>query len=192
MANSRSLVTPTSSPLLEKALRDKLQRRNDLGGGLGQLEPLAVRLGLMHDTLRPQLHHPRLLVFAADHGLAVDSIADPRLPTTHDTVERLLTKKLPLTAFAGAQQVAVTVVDCGMADIVAPHDRLLQRKIAHATRNSRASPAWSLPTSSPATSPCWRALAWALTKVLRWCWRASRTARCATSSSVVRRWNLTA
>lgn len=143
MANSRSLVTPTSSPLLERALRDKLQRRNDLGGGLGQLEPLAVRLGLMHDTLKPQLHHPRLLVFAADHGLAVDSIADPRLPTTHDTVERLLTKKLPLTAFAGAQQVAVTVVDCGMADNVAPHDRLLQRKIAHATRNSRASPAMS-------------------------------------------------
>ncbi len=143
MANSRSLVTPTSSPLLEKALREKLQRRNDLGGGLGQLEPLAVRLGLMHNTLKPQLLEPHLLVFAADHGLAVDGIADPRIQPTHDTVERLLTKKLPLTAFAGAQQVAVTVVDCGMADIVAPHDRLLQRKIAHGTRNVRASPAMS-------------------------------------------------
>ena len=102
MANSRSLVTPTSSPLLEKALREKLQRRNDIGGGLGQLEPLAIRLGLMHNTLKPGLHDPQLLVFAADHGLAVDGIADPRVQPTHDTVESLLTRKLPLTAFAGA------------------------------------------------------------------------------------------
>ena len=144
MSNSRSLVSPTSSPLLEKALREKLHRRNERGGSLGELEPLAIRLGLMQNTLKPRLNDPQLLVFAADHGLAVDGIVDPQIRATHDTVHMLLGNQLPLTVFARAQQLEVTVVDCGMAQNMAPHDRLMMRKIAHGTRNCRASAAMSL------------------------------------------------
>jgi nicotinate-nucleotide--dimethylbenzimidazole phosphoribosyltransferase len=144
MSASRSLVTPTSSPLLEMALRDKLQRRNEVGGSLGELEPLAIRLGLMQNTLKPVLHAPQLLVFAADHGLAVDGITEPQSRATHETVHALLYNQLPLTVFARSQQIDVTVVDCGMAQNLAPHDRLMMRKIAHGTRNARASAAMSL------------------------------------------------
>ena len=144
MATSRSLVTPTSSPLLEKALREKLQRRNERGGSLGELEPLAVRLGLMQNSLKPRLLDPQLLLFAADHGLAVDGIVDPQVRATNETVQLLLSNQLPLTVFARAQQLEVTVVDCGMAQNLPPHDRLLMRKIAHGTRNCRASAAMTL------------------------------------------------
>ncbi len=150
MVTNRSLVTPTSSPALEKALRDKLQRRNEAGGSLGELEPLAIRLGLMQNTLKPRLHDPQLLVFAADHGLAVDGIQTPgrqgglAARTTRETVRMLLTNQLPLAVFARAQQIEVTVVDCGMAEVLQPHERLLMRKIAHGTRNTRASVAMSM------------------------------------------------
>ena len=144
MSNHRSLVTPTSSPALEKALRDKLQRRNEAGGSLGELEPLAIRLGLMQNTLKPHLHAPQMLVFAADHGLAVDGITALHVRPTQDTVHMLLTNQLPMTVFARAQQMAVTVVDCGMAQNMPPNDRLMMRKIAHGTRNSRATAAMSL------------------------------------------------
>lgn len=144
MSQSRSLVTPTSSPLLERALREKLQRRNELGGSLGELEPLAIRLGLMQNTLKPVLHGPQLLVFAADHGLAVDGVTDAQARSTHDTVQMLLSGQLPLTVFARTQQIEVTVVDCGVAQILPSHDRLLMRKIAYGTRNARASAAMTL------------------------------------------------
>ncbi len=144
MSNSRSLVTPTSSPLLEKALREKLQRRNEMGGSLGELEPLAIRLGLMQNTLKPVLRDPQLLLFAADHGLAVDGITDATARATHETVHLLLSNQLPLTVFARSQQLEVTVVDCGMAQNMPPHDRLMMRKIAHATRNTRSSLAMTL------------------------------------------------
>lgn len=142
--SNRSLVTPTSNPLLEKALREKLQRRNEVGGSLGELEPLAIRLGLMQNTLKPRFQHPQLLVFAADHGIAVDGIRDVHGRATHETVRMLLNNQLPLTVFARAQQLELTVVDCGMAEKLPPHDRLLMRKIAHATRNSRVTSAMSL------------------------------------------------
>jgi nicotinate-nucleotide--dimethylbenzimidazole phosphoribosyltransferase len=150
MASGRSLVSPTSSPALERALGDKLQRRKEAGGSLGELEPLAIRLGLMQNSLKPRLHDPQLLVFAADHGLAVDGIQPPgsqgRLAgrTTHETVRMLLTNQLPLTVFARAQRIGVTVVDCGVAEKLQPHERLLMRKIAHGTRNTRANSAMSL------------------------------------------------
>ena len=136
--SNRSLVSPTSNPLLEKALREKLQRRNEAGGSLGELEPLAIRLGLMQNTLKPRFQYPQLLVFAADHGIAVDGIRDAHGRATHETVRMLLNNQLPLTVFARAQQLEVTVVDCGMAEKLPPHDRLQMRKIAHATRNARA------------------------------------------------------
>ena len=147
MATPRSLVSPTTQPLLEKALREKLQRRSEVGGSLGELEPLAIRLGLMQNSLKPRFRDPQLLVFAADHGLAVDGIAGPKGRATHETVRMLLTNQLPLTVFARSQQLEVTVVDCGMAEKMTPHDRLLMRKIAHGTRNARVSAAMSLELS---------------------------------------------
>jgi nicotinate-nucleotide--dimethylbenzimidazole phosphoribosyltransferase len=144
MVQRRSLVAPTSNPLLEKALRAKLQRRAESTGSLGELEPLAVRLGLMQNTLKPRFSDPRLLVFAADHGLAVDGLAGPNGSATSETVQHLLNNRLPLSVFARIQQVEVTLVDCGIAENLPAHDRLLMRKIAHGTRNARVSHAMSL------------------------------------------------
>jgi nicotinate-nucleotide--dimethylbenzimidazole phosphoribosyltransferase len=141
MSNNRSLVTPTTNALLERALREKLAKRSEVGGSLGELEPLAMRLGLMQNTLKPAFFDPQLVVFAADHGIAVDGI--PGRPTS-ETVQMLLHNRLPLGAFARAQGIGVTVVDCGMAENVPPHERLLMRKIAHGTRNARSSSAMSL------------------------------------------------
>ena len=144
MVTSRSLVSPTSNPLLEKALREKLLRRSETGGSLGELEPLAVRLGLMQNTLKPRFRDPQMLIFAADHGLAVDGITAPRGRQTQDLVHQLLTNQLPLTVFARSQQLEMTVVDCGIAENMPVHDGLLMRKIAHGTRNARVTAAMSV------------------------------------------------
>ncbi|MCW5634530.1 MAG: nicotinate-nucleotide--dimethylbenzimidazole phosphoribosyltransferase [Rubrivivax sp.] len=147
MSAARSLVNPTSNPALERALRDKLVRRQEVEGGLGELEPLAIRIGLMQNTLRPRFREPQLMVFAADHGVAVDGVdtaAGVQARSTAQTVQRILTHQLPLTVFARAQQMRVTVVDCGLADNPPVHDRLLLRKIAHGTRNTRVTMAMSL------------------------------------------------
>lgn len=144
MAISRSLIAPTSNPLLERSLLDKLRRRGDATGNLGELEPLAVRLGLMQNSLKPRFRDPQLLVFAADHGMAVDGIVAPARRQTHEQVHQLLTGQLPLAVFARIQQIALTAVDCGVAEEIAAHERLLRRKIAHGTRNARVTDAMSL------------------------------------------------
>lgn len=144
MAVSRSLISPTSNPALERALAERLQRRREAAGSHGELEPLAVRLGLMQNTLRPRFRDPQLMVFAADHGIAVDGIADPLRCETYRQVEKLLDGQLPLGAFARLQNIGLTVVDAGVSADLGSHSRLLMRKIAHGTRNARLTGAMTL------------------------------------------------
>ncbi len=144
MSLNRSIISPTNNPLLEQALRDKLKRRAEAAGSLGELEPLAVRLGLIQNSLKPRFRAPQIAVFAADHGLAVDGVGDASTASTAKVVGSLMASKLPLSVFAHIQGLELSVVDCGVAESVAPHPRLLARKIAHGTRNARVTAAMSL------------------------------------------------
>jgi nicotinate-nucleotide--dimethylbenzimidazole phosphoribosyltransferase len=144
MAVSRSLIAPTSNQLLERTLLAKLSRRAEAIGSLGKLEPLAVRLGLMQNSLKPRLRDPQLVIFASDHGMAVDGIDAAAKYRTTEQVQQLLNGQLPVAAFARHQQIGLTVVDCGLAENTAAHERLLMRKIAHGTRNARITGAMTL------------------------------------------------
>lgn len=144
MSVNRSLIIPTSNPLLEQALREKLQRRSETTGGLGELEPLGIRLGLIQNTLKPRFRTPQIVIFAADHGLAVDGVGAPGRTSTARLVHNLLTSQLAVAVFARLQGLELSVVDCGVAEAVTPHARLLARKIAHGTRSARATMAMSL------------------------------------------------
>lgn len=136
-------IAATHDPLLERALVAKLRERGAVAGSLGELEPMAVRIGLMQHTLKPRLQDPHLLIFAADHGLAVDGLHAPNRLTTQAQVEQLLLGRLPASVFARQQQMALTVVDAGVAARLPRHEQLLVRKISHGTRNARMGPAMS-------------------------------------------------
>jgi nicotinate-nucleotide--dimethylbenzimidazole phosphoribosyltransferase len=144
MPVSRSLIAPTANPLLERALRDKLKRRSETTGKLGELEPLAIRLGLVQNSLKPRFRAPQIALFASDHGIAVDGVSAASETSTAKLVQGLLSSQLPVAVFARNQGMDLSVVDCGVAEAVAPHPRLMARKIAHGTRNCRVNMAMTL------------------------------------------------
>jgi nicotinate-nucleotide--dimethylbenzimidazole phosphoribosyltransferase len=143
MPVNSSLISSTLNPVLEAALRNKLAQRGETAGSLGELEPLAVRLGLIQNTLKPRLRDPQIALFASDHGLAVDGI-DSSGRTTAGTLRQLLNGQLPVSVFARIQSMELMVIDAGVAESLEPHPRLLSRKIAHGTRSARAGPAMSV------------------------------------------------
>jgi nicotinate-nucleotide--dimethylbenzimidazole phosphoribosyltransferase len=138
-----SLISPTTRPALEQALRLKLSRRSETTGSLGELEPLAVRLGLIQNSLRPKLRQPQLLVFAGDHGLAVD-VNQAGGRSTAQLVYDIVASRVPLSVFAHNVGMSLNVVDSGVAEPLAAHPGLMLRKIAHGTRNCRVAQAMSV------------------------------------------------
>ena len=144
MSLGSSLISATPNPALESALRERLERRRPATGSLGELEPMAVRLGLVQNTLAPRLRDPQLALFAADHGLAIDVDGAPPARTTGGLVRQLLDGCVPVSSFARQQAMELLIVDAGVAEPLDPHPRLMQRRIAHGTRSARVGLAMSL------------------------------------------------
>ncbi|MDL5032656.1 nicotinate-nucleotide--dimethylbenzimidazole phosphoribosyltransferase [Pelomonas sp. APW6] len=144
MSIHQSLISPTANPELRRALSERLQRRAALAGGLGELEPLAIRLGLIQDSLTPRFRDPTVALFVADHGLAVDGLPLMWGRTTKQHADLLLHNRLPCSVLARTQGLQLSLIDCGIAEEMPPNPRLQSRKIAHGTRNSRLGPAMSL------------------------------------------------
>lgn len=123
-------------PWLSDALQAKLRRRHGVTGYHGELEAVAIRLGLIQNTVKPRLRSPQLLVVAGDHGLAVD-LGRGHLPSSATQVSHILGGRVPMAAFAFQQRVGLTVVDAGLAEDLPPTPTLVSRKIAYGTHNTR-------------------------------------------------------
>lgn len=137
MSIHESLISPTANPELESQLRARLARHAAIAGGFGQLEALALRLGLLQNTLTPRFRDPVLALFAADHGLAVEGLPQPFERSSQEQVMLALQSRLPAAVVARLHGLQLQVIDCGLADNLAPHPKLLLRKVAHGTRNAR-------------------------------------------------------
>ena len=133
--------------LHDPALRDQLQRAIDNKtkprGALGRIEALALQLGLILGSTRPELMAPQMLVCAADHGLAARGVSAYPSDVTWQMVQNFLAGGAAVSVLARQHALALTVVDCGVRHDFAPADGLLVRKIAPGTHDASAGPAMS-------------------------------------------------
>jgi nicotinate-nucleotide--dimethylbenzimidazole phosphoribosyltransferase len=110
----------------------------------------------MQNTLKPRFSDPQLVIFAADHGIAVEGL--PR-PGTADPEQVQQAARRPAAAVGvrAAQQLEL----CRWSTAAWPptmqaHDRLLMRKIAHGTRNARVGRRCRSTRPRPRCAPAWR------------------------------------
>ncbi len=134
----------TIAPLdrgLEPALRAAVDGKAKPPGSLGRIEELAVRIGLIQQTLQPKLGRGRLLLFAGDHGLTRSGVSSYPASVTAAMVVTLLAGKASASAFADAVDADVRVIDAGVAADLPQHPLLIDAKIAPGARDAAVEPA---------------------------------------------------
>ncbi len=143
------MTTPTHFPPaiapLDDALRKRLQHvidhKTKPPGSLGQLEAVALQVGLIQHTERPVVQRPVMIVFAGDHGIAAEGVSPYPQAVTAQMVANFLAGGAAINAFSGVAQSTLEIVDAGVASPLPLSDRLVSLPVARGTRNFATEPA---------------------------------------------------
>jgi len=118
---------------LEPALRQKIDGKTKPLGALGRLEGLALQLGLIQNTLTPQMKDPHVLLCAGDHGAANDGVSAYPQDVTWQMVENFLAGGAAINALAGQADMALVIADAGVNHDFGVRAGLVDAKVAPGT-----------------------------------------------------------
>ena len=127
---------------LEKQLKQKIDNLNKPKGSLGRLEELALQIGLIQQTLSPELRHPVHLLFGADHGIEREGVSvSPRCITWQQMVN-FTRGGGGVNMFCRQHGFELHLVDVGVDYDLSAYPQILNRKVApHGTENFLHGPA---------------------------------------------------
>ncbi len=135
-----AFVTP-----LERELKPRLQAAIDAKakpqGSLGRIEALAVHIGLVTKSLKPNLGKAALLVFAGDHGIVAEGVTAYPSEVSTLIAQMVLDGKAGASIAAHAAGAEVFLIDAGLKTPPAPHKALIAKSVCRSTANSRHEPA---------------------------------------------------
>ncbi|HEY8118471.1 MAG TPA: nicotinate-nucleotide--dimethylbenzimidazole phosphoribosyltransferase [Methylophilaceae bacterium] len=134
-----NIASPDTS--LKVALQEKINNKTKPLGALGRLEQIALRIGLIQNTLSPTLSQPVILVFAGDHGIVESGVSPYPQAVTQQMVMNFLAGGAGINVFARQNNIAIRVIDAGVNHMFAAHHELIDAKVAMGTQNFLKSPA---------------------------------------------------
>jgi nicotinate-nucleotide--dimethylbenzimidazole phosphoribosyltransferase len=131
MFNIPAIQDPVLQLRLQRKLFDNVRSRH----APGQLESIALRLGLIQHDESPRLCKPHLLVFAADHGVVAECVSSFPQSATRQRVRGLLDGHSSTSVICRQHQLELRVVDAGINADLPEHPLLLSRKVSYGSRN---------------------------------------------------------
>ena len=110
-------------------------------GSLGRLEAVANRCAAIFGSLTPPVDAARIVVFAADHGVAEEGVSAYPREVTAQMVLNFVNGGAAINALAQAGGIDLTIVDAGVATPLPDLPGLIRRHVADGTRNFTREPA---------------------------------------------------
>ncbi len=141
------VITPIENALLAAQLQHKLDQLLKPTHSLGYLETLAKQIGLIRQSLRPELKDPLVLVFAADHGIADRGVSAYSPEVTALMIENFLSGGAAVSVLAKHFGLSLFVVNAGVNGDVShleTNPYLIQHPMGLKTNDFTLAPAMSV------------------------------------------------
>lgn len=133
MFPSFTIQSPSSS--IEAELQHKIDTKTKPLGSLGELEKMAFRLSKIQQTLSPDVSKPKMIVFAADHGVVAQGVSLFPQEVTPQMVVNFLMGGAAVSVFCDQHNVPLRVVDVGVNAELEDHPLLGARKVALSSKD---------------------------------------------------------
>lgn len=127
-------IVPVDPHWIRRAEEHQLQLTKP-PGSLGRLEEIANRCAGIQQTLSPSVATPKILLFAADHGVCEEGVSPYPQAVTAQMVLNFLQGGAAINALARVNGIELQVVDVGLACEMPEMPGLMSSRIAAGTRN---------------------------------------------------------
>ena len=144
MVTSLDTILKEIKPLDSSAMAAAQSRQNSLTkphGSLGRLEELSIQIAGIKGEATPKLEHKSVIIMAADHGVAAETVSLYPQEVTRQMVLNFLKGGAAINVLAGQIGARVIVVDMGVKGGFQPLPGLLCKMIDFGTRNMTQGPA---------------------------------------------------
>lgn len=134
---ANSLVANTDPPpsFSNTAVQIAIDNKTKPAGSLGRIEELAAQIAQLQASITPSMDSCELTIFAADHGIATAGVSAYPQEVTQQMVMNFLAGGAAANVFATTLDVAVRVVDAGVAGDPIRHPNLIDCRIAPGTQD---------------------------------------------------------
>jgi len=112
-------------------------------GSLGQLERLAVELAAMQGSEIPALERVRIVIFAADHGVAEEGVSAFPQEVTAAMIHNFANGGAAISVLARALGAELEVVDVGTVNDPGPLAGVISQRVGNGSANFCSGPAMS-------------------------------------------------
>ncbi|MEW5675157.1 nicotinate-nucleotide--dimethylbenzimidazole phosphoribosyltransferase [Flavobacterium enshiense] len=129
---------------LEQQLQDKIDSKTKPTGALGILEVLAKQIGLVFQSVSPEIKQPNIVVFAADHGIANHGVSAYPQDVTRQMVANFLEGGAAINVFCKQNNIRLAVVDAGVNYDFPTNANLINAKIDKGTQSFLHGPAMTV------------------------------------------------
>jgi len=126
---------------IAEQIQKNIDCKNKPLGSLGQLEEIAVQVGTILKTDKPQLNNPTMLVFAADHGLVAEGVSSCPKDITWQQAINFMQGGAGISVFCKQHNFNLKVIDAGVDYDFKPEHKIINVKIGYGTKNMRHEPA---------------------------------------------------
>ena len=131
----KQIEIPAPDEQIRPLLEQKINNLTKPKGSLGRLEELALQIGLIQQTLTPQLCHPQNIIFAADHGIVAEGVSVSPKEITWQQIFNFLHGGAGVNFLCRQHGFELKIVDAGV-DYDLPYDRgIINRKVRRGTAN---------------------------------------------------------